>query len=374
MTRSAAIVNPDNMVTSPVTPSCAVSIRGIARAFNGVTVLNAVNLDIRKGEFFSLLGPSGCGKTTLLRIIAGFETPNAGDLRINGTDVTGIPAHARRTNMVFQHGALFPHLTVSENVAFGLEMKRMPAKEVRRRVEDNLALVRLSGFGARRVDELSGGQRQRVALARALVNEPDVLLLDEPLSALDLQLRIHMQEELRRIQRETKATFVFVTHDQGEAITMSDRLAVMQNGEILQVGTPREVYERPARRFVAEFMGRSNLLRGTVKTISARHATVVCQGIEISGLMRQQVAPNDEVVVALRYEKIELSRTEEQCGSSVATVAEETYMGASVRRRLVTEHGVSLISETSNTSAPGLGVGARVTFGWDSDSPSVLGV
>jgi spermidine/putrescine transport system ATP-binding protein len=201
----------------------AVAIRGITKRFGAVTALDAANLDIKRGEFFSLLGPSGCGKTTLLRIIGGFEQPTNGELLIAGRNVLDDPPHRRRTNMIFQHGALFPHLSVARNVAFGLEMKRMPKAEITRRVADALDLVRLGEYGERGVDQLSGGQRQRVALARALVNEPEVLLLDEPLSALDLRLRLQMQEELRRIHRATGSTFIFVTHDQGEAISMSDR-------------------------------------------------------------------------------------------------------------------------------------------------------
>jgi spermidine/putrescine transport system ATP-binding protein len=353
--------------------NCAVSIRGIARVFEGVKALDYVSLDIRQGEFFSLLGPSGCGKTTLLRIIAGFESPTDGDLHINGRSVLAEQPYERRTNMVFQHGALFPHLTVAENIAFGLEMKSVPTTSVRKQVEDALELVRLGGYGQRRINQLSGGQRQRVALARALVNKPEVLLLDEPLSALDLQLRLQMQDELRRLQRETGGTFVFVTHDQGEAITMSDRLAVMQNGKILQIGTPREVYERPTRRFVAEFMGHSNFFQGTVLKASSGSATVSCNGIEFKGRAPQDISAGDKVLVALRFEKVELKPVDGVENLLVGRVMEETYMGATVRRIVLTNGGVTLISEASNTQAsPDLGVGCLVNIGWTADAPSIL--
>jgi spermidine/putrescine ABC transporter ATP-binding subunit len=363
---------------SPTSPpaagmgTCAVSIRGVSRMFEGVTALDAVSLDIRQGEFFSLLGPSGCGKTTLLRIIAGFETTTTGDLHINGRSVLAEPPYERRTNMVFQHGALFPHLNVTENIAFGLEMKRVPKAAVRKRVEEALELVRLGGYSERRIDQLSGGQRQRIALARALVNKPQVLLLDEPLSALDLQLRLQMQDELRRLQRETGGTFVFVTHDQGEAITMSDRLAVMQNGQVLQVGTPREIYEHPARRFVAEFMGHSNFFSGKVTQSGAGRISVSCSGIEINGRSPQDLSAGNEVLVALRFEKIVLTPSGGFDGL-VGTVVEENYMGATVRRSVLTRDGVSLVSEASNTqAAPNLGVGCLVNIGWSADAPNVL--
>ncbi|MEP9368567.1 ABC transporter ATP-binding protein [Xanthobacter sp. VNH20] len=352
---------------------CAVSIKGIARVFAGIKALDHVSLDIRQGEFFSLLGPSGCGKTTLLRIIAGFEMPTDGDLHINGRSVLALEPYDRRTNMVFQHGALFPHLNVAQNIAFGLEMKRVAVAEVRKRVNEALELVRLGGYGERRIEQLSGGQRQRIALARALVNKPEVLLLDEPLSALDLQLRLQMQDELRRLQRETGGTFVFVTHDQGEAITMSDRLAVMQSGQVLQVGTPREVYERPARRFVAEFMGHSNFFHGTVIRAHAGRADVSCGGFDIGGRAPQDIQAGDEVLVALRFEKVELTPSSGPATLHDGTVVEEIYMGATVRRSVRIGDGITLVSEASNTqAAPDLGVGCQVHVGWAADAPSVL--
>jgi spermidine/putrescine transport system ATP-binding protein len=242
--------------------SSGVVLDGVSKRYADVLAVDDVTLTIRQGEFFSLLGPSGCGKTTTLRMIAGFERPDAGRIAIGPADVTETPPHKRRVNTVFQSYALFPHLTVGENVGFGLRFSRLPAAERRLRVEETLELVRLGGYGKRKPHELSGGQQQRVALGRALILSPDVLLLDEPLGALDAKLRRELQVELKSIQREVGITFLYVTHDQEEALTMSDRLAVMLNGRVEQLGTPRDVYERPETAFVADFIGVSNLMRG----------------------------------------------------------------------------------------------------------------
>jgi spermidine/putrescine transport system ATP-binding protein len=235
----------------------------VVKRFGSMVAVDRLSLEIRRGEFFSMLGPSGCGKTTTLRLIGGFESPDEGVVRLDGQDVTDLPAYKRNVNTVFQSYGLFPHLSVYDNVAFGLRRKKVAAKEVERRVTEALELVSLAGYGKRRRAQLSGGQQQRVALARALVNRPQVLLLDEPLGALDLKLRKQMQLELKRIQKEVGITFIFVTHDQEEAMTISDRIAVMNKGRIEQLGPPEEVYERPATEFVAEFLGASNLLDGT---------------------------------------------------------------------------------------------------------------
>jgi len=339
----------------------AVSIRGITKRFGAVVALDAATLDIARGEFFSLLGPSGCGKTTLLRIIGGFEEPSAGDLLIGGRPVLDDPPHRRRTNMIFQHGALFPHLSVSRNIAFGLEMKRMAPPEIARRVKDALALVRLSDYGERGVDQLSGGQRQRIALARALVNEPEVLLLDEPLSALDLQLRLQMQEELRRIHRETGSTFIFVTHDQGEAISMSDRLAVMSGGRILQIGTPREVYETPARRFVAEFIGHSNFIEARVA--EGEDLAELPDGTRLPTRLPPGARLGTPVLVALRYEKVEITPPGE--GMLDGVIEDDVYMGPSLRRSVRLDAGPVLQSESGNTGIVArFAAGDRVGVRW----------
>ena len=242
----------------------AIRVRGLRRTFGSVVAVDDVDLDVFDGEFLTLLGPSGSGKTTVLRIIAGFERPDAGTVELDGVDVTNAPPYARDVNTVFQDYALFPHMSVLKNVEYGLRVKRVPGPERRTRAEEALAAVRLSGYEDRAPSQLSGGQRQRVALARALVNRPQVLLLDEPLGALDLKLREEMQVELKALQREVGITFVFVTHDQDEALTMSDRIAVFNAGRIAQLGTPTEIYEHPTTEFVAGFVGTSNLLRGAV--------------------------------------------------------------------------------------------------------------
>jgi spermidine/putrescine transport system ATP-binding protein len=240
-------------------------LRGVRKSFRSVEAVAGVSGHVARGEYVCVLGPSGCGKTTLLRMIAGFEEPSAGDIVLDGASLRGVPPERRDVNVVFQSYALFPHLTVHDNVAFGPRMKRVAPAEVSRRVGDALRLVRMEALGARWPRELSGGQQQRVALARALVNQPSLLLLDEPLSALDRSLRLEMQEELRKVQRESGVAFLHVTHDQGEALSLADRLVVMRGGLFEQVGSPRELYQRPRSRFVAEFLGSSNLLEGTVE-------------------------------------------------------------------------------------------------------------
>ncbi|MFG1189169.1 ABC transporter ATP-binding protein [Xanthobacter flavus] len=352
----------------------AVSLRGIGKTFQGTTALEAATLDIRKGEFFSLLGPSGCGKTTLLRIIGGFEHPTRGELLIGGKPMLDRRPFERRTNMVFQHGALFPHLTVAQNIAFGLEMSRQPRATIDRRVAEALDMVRLADFGGRGIDQLSGGQRQRVALARALVNDPEVLLLDEPLGALDLKLRLQMQDELKRLHREIGGTFVFVTHDQGEAISMSDRIAVMSRGRIEQVGAPRDIYEQPASRFVAEFMGHSNFYEGTVSLNPPEGAgEVMIRGAPSPCRVPPAFAAGSPVFVALRYERVEVVAAQASGGGMEGTLVEETYLGPTIQRTVDLGAMGRIISDTANNGreAP-LGAGARVRVRWTPDSPTLL--
>jgi spermidine/putrescine ABC transporter ATP-binding subunit len=345
----------------------AVSIRHVGKRFGSVAALDDVSLEIRRGEFFSLLGPSGCGKTTLLRSIGGFEAPAEGDILIEGRSVLHLAPYERPTNMIFQHLALFPHLDVRENVGFGLRMKGADRTESARRVEEALRLVRLEGYGERRVDQLSGGQRQRVAMARALVNDPAVLLLDEPLGALDLQLRLQMQEELRRLQRQLGATFVFVTHDQGEAMAMSDRIAVMSAGRLQQVGTPAEIYEHPANRFVATFVGHANLIeaRLTGDVAGGIAEAEAAGGLTVSGRAPVRHSADGAVLAVLRYEKIRVRAAEAAAPGVPATVIERTYMGSSLRFTCRTAEGVLLTADSPN-AAPERDIdeGAAVRLSW----------
>jgi spermidine/putrescine transport system ATP-binding protein len=286
----------------------AIDLRDIVKRFGDVVAVDHVSLQIRDGEFFSMLGPSGCGKTTTLRMIAGFEYPSSGELLIHGKSMGNIPPYQRPVNTVFQSYALFPHMSVAQNVAFGLEMKRAPQAEIGPRVQEALDMVRLSAYGERRPRQLSGGQQQRVALARALVNRPEVLLLDEPLGALDQKLRKEMQLELKRLQQQLGITFIFVTHDQEEALTMSDRIAVMDRGVVLQVGTPTEIYERPTCRFVADFIGETNFIEGTVLEYRDGYATLVSNdNIALKGYAPRPVSPGASATISIRPEKGRLS-------------------------------------------------------------------
>ncbi|MCL2601609.1 MAG: ABC transporter ATP-binding protein [Treponema sp.] len=290
-----------------------VVVEGVAKSFGTVKVLNDVNLKIKRGEFFSLLGPSGCGKTTLLRILAGFETPDFGVVTFDGMNVLPLPPNRRPSNTVFQSYALFPHLTVFENVAFSMRLKKMPKQKVAAKVEEYLKLVQLENHAQKKPNQLSGGQKQRVAIARALINEPDVLFLDEPLSALDAKLRHHMLIELDTIHDKIGITFIYVTHDQEEALSVSDRIAVMNQGNVLQVGTPHEIYESPATDFVARFIGETNLFDATVASVVPMGNEFMVE-LDIPELGRIKVTDNDEVRIGqrvsftIRPEKIVISK------------------------------------------------------------------
>jgi putrescine transport system ATP-binding protein len=294
------------------TPGAApfVRIQGVSKHFDDFAAVDRVDLDIYKGELFCLLGGSGCGKTTLLRILAGLERPSAGRVVIDGVDVTDVPPYERPVNMMFQSYALFPHMTVEQNVAYGLKKEGLPAAEIAGRVREMLAMVQLPDFARRKPHQLSGGQRQRVALARALVKRPKLLLLDEPLAALDKKLRQHTQFELANIQYQLGVTFVVVTHDQEEAMALSTRIAVMDRGRIAQVGTPNEIYEYPRTRFIAEFIGTINMFAGAVETSDGERATVRCDeaGCTMAGALHAQLARETAVSCAVRPEKIYISR------------------------------------------------------------------
>ncbi|MGI4896253.1 MAG: ABC transporter ATP-binding protein, partial [Janthinobacterium lividum] len=321
----------------------SVSLSGVVKRFGSATAVAGVDLEVRSGEFLSLLGPSGCGKTTLLRMLAGFEEPDEGDISIAGYSVLGTPAHRRPVNTVFQAYALFPHMSVAENVAYGLRQKRTPKLEIRRRVGEALEMVRMSGFADRVPSAMSGGQQQRVALARALVNRPQVLLLDEPLSALDRKLREEMQVELKLLQSSLGTTFVFVTHDQEEALSMSDRIAVMLDGRVQQLGEPEAIYAEPSSAFVAGFIGKQNFLPGTV----VQPGVLRCADATVSSA-RNWSGPGagGQALAAVRPESLSLSDTEPGPGFNRlrARLAGVAHLGDVVQRVVVTSSGLELLA------------------------------
>ena len=283
--------------------STVLDVRAVSKSFGSNQVVREVSLEVERGELFALLGPSGCGKTTVLRMIAGFETPDRGEVLLGGKNIAHLKPYERNVSTVFQNYALFPHMTVGQNIGFGLEMQGKPKAQVERRVDQMLRLVRMEELKNRKTSQISGGQQQRVALARALAPEPKVLLLDEPLSALDYKLRKEMQIELKRLQHETGITFIFVTHDQEEALTMSDRIAVMSKGNILQVGSPRDIYDRPAERFVANFIGETNFLEGKLVSAAKGQAKVALDaGATIVAGVGEGVSPAGKVTVVVRPE------------------------------------------------------------------------
>jgi spermidine/putrescine transport system ATP-binding protein len=320
-----------------------------------ITALDDVSVDIRKNEFFTLLGPSGCGKTTLLRLIAGFELPDGGQILLDGQEIGHLPPYKRPVNTVFQSYALFPHMSVARNIGFGLEMQGHPKAEIKEAVDRMLALVQMEHLADRRTDQLSGGQQQRVALARALAPRPKVLLLDEPLSALDLKLRKEMQIELKRLQSETGITFVFVTHDQEEALTMSDRIAVMQAGAILQVGAPKEIYNNPARRFVADFIGDINILDCDLAEGGTR--VILPGGTRIGALLPEGAAPEGRVSVAIRPENMGLTTPGAPDAALKGRVSNIVYFGAGHNVHVILDGGGEVLVRRAQTDAE---VGAPV--------------
>ncbi len=348
----------------------AVGLYGITKRFGEVTAVDEVDLEIADGEFFALLGPSGCGKTTTLRLIAGLEFPTLGSLRIFGEEVGTLPPNKRPVNTVFQNYALFPHMTVEENVGFGLRMQRVSKEVIGSRVRDAIGLVHMGGMEGRRSNQLSGGQQQRVALARALVNRPKVLLLDEPLGALDLKLRQAMQTELKGLQREVGITFVFVTHDQGEALTMSDRIGVMDGGRLLQVGTPEEIYARPANRFVADFIGHANLLDAMV--MDGERVTLT-NGIRIPAA--SDIAPGTRVAVSLRPEQAILNRRGEAPHNHTSVdgrIEQITYLGNALVYQVVFEWMSIDVRAENRAGMAQASVGDEVTVSWEPTAVTVV--
>lgn len=346
-------------------PVPAVRVEGITKRFGEVAAVREVSFSVGAGDFFSLLGPSGCGKTTTLRVIGGFERADAGEVYIAGRAMGRIPPNRRETNMVFQRLALFPHYSVFENIAFGLRMHRLPEAEIRRRVGDALELVQMLPLARRRIAELSGGQQQRVALARALVNRPRVLLLDEPLSSLDLKLRLQMQDELKRVQRELRTTFIYVTHDQGEALAMSDRIGVMDGGRLYQVGSPMEIYEYPTTRFVAHFIGDANLIDGIVESASAEAVQVRAGATPLWARREGWERTGQPVTLCVRPERVRIGALLECASVLAAKVEERVFAGQVVKYRLAAgtvrlqaavpyERGTTLFQ-----------VGEEVSAGWE---------
>jgi spermidine/putrescine transport system ATP-binding protein len=362
----------------------AIELAGVHKEYlshgDRVQAVRRLDLAIAQGEFFSLLGPSGCGKTTTMRMIAGFEEPTGGTVFLDGKDVTRVSPNKRDVNMVFQSYALFPHLNAYQNVIFGLERKKVDKAEIRRLAGEIMEIVSLTGMEKRAPREMSGGQQQRVALARALVNRPRALLLDEPLGALDLKLRQQMQVELKRIQREVGITFVYVTHDQGEALTMSDRIAVMDAGRIDQLGSPREIYERPATRFVAGFIGTSNLLDGRVQSVADGVAVLTYgEGERVLVPVSGEMKVGDDLEVSVRPEKIDLSQQAPAgTGTSVLSgvVTEVVYHGTSTNYTVKTSAGPDLVVFDQNAfSAEDLaGPGDRVFLSWSPQYSYPIGV
>jgi spermidine/putrescine transport system ATP-binding protein len=349
-------------------PAPALSIVDVTKRFGDVAAVDAVSLSVPDGELVTLLGPSGCGKTTLLRIVAGFERPTHGRVLIGSDDVTGTPPERRPVNLVFQRWALFPHKNVLENVLFGLEAARVPRREARERAFDSLQLCRMDGFANRKIQELSGGQAQRVAVARALVNRPRLLLLDEPLSALDLKLRRHLQVELRRLQQELGMTFLYVTHDQEEALALSDAIVVMHDGRVVQHSTPRELYDEPRTLFAATFIGDANVLPGAIARVDGELADLLVGDITLRGRCRQAMAAGAPAQLCVRPSQVRVGG-----GRIAASVTDVVFAGTVVRYWLRLAPDVTVVADSPvEPGEPLLEVGAETTVDWDPDAVFVF--
>lgn len=351
-----------------------VELRKIIKTFDQHTVVQDLSLQIEKGEFITLLGPSGCGKTTTLRMIAGFEQPSSGEVLLDGEHMEGLPAYERNVNTVFQSYALFPHLSAYENVAFGLRVKGVAKSEVEQRVKDALRLVQLEEYAKRKPDQLSGGQKQRIAIARALVNNPKVLLLDEPLGALDQKLRKQMQVELKHLQRQLGITFVFVTHDQEEALTMSDRIAIMHQGKLVQVGTPDEIYDQPQTTFVAEFIGEMNFLPGEIVNQSSAEFVITTNGEPIRAIKQQSFQTGDSVLVAVRPERTILSTSplDDVENHLPVQLVERIYCGLFTKTILQTSNGQTITTHEKTDEVIAAPTDQPLILNWRSSHTVVL--
>jgi spermidine/putrescine transport system ATP-binding protein len=355
-----------------------IALEAVSKRFGRVAAVHDVTLAVGEGEFFSLLGPSGCGKTTTLRMIAGFEAPDEGRIFLQGREVTSVSPSRRPVNMVFQQYALFPHMSVYDNIAFGLKVKRVPRHEHRGRVHEMLGVVELAGLERRRTRQLSGGQQQRVALARALVNRPAALLLDEPLGALDVKLRRQMQFELKRIQAELGTTFVYVTHDQEEALAMSDRIAVMNGGRVEQIGSPQEIYEHPSTVFVADFIGSLNAIELTVQELVGGYGVMrLGDSDRVVARMGSDVRTGDSIRIAVRPERVQIGlidgSTRDRGSRLEGTIAEIVFLGMYTQLHVETRAGRVICHRLADEQLAPLAPGSRVELTWDPDHASILG-
>ena len=349
------------------------SLRNIKKSFGEGDVLHGIHLDVRRGEFMTLLGPSGCGKTTTLRIIAGLTWPDEGQVLLDGKDVTQLPPEKRSVNTVFQNYALFPHMNVAANIGYGLRVRKVPRAEMRARIEEMLALVQLEGFGKRMPAQLSGGQRQRVAIARALVCNPSLLLLDEPLGALDLQLRRQMQLELKRLQEKLGITFIYITHDQEEALNMSDRIVVMNEGRLEQIGSPGEIYEQPDTHFVAQFIGQPNLLAARVLSPEEGTLTLADGGQTVRARRMPSLRAGDACLLCVRTERLHYARQPREDFSLPATVLENRYTGGALITRVQLQNQQELTASGHGRADEAPPVGEVVHLWWDPEQAAVVG-